>query len=117
MIDKLALLRPTKERLNLFIFLGFLFFGLGIYDLVSNSFLSKNITSFLPGILSYFTPLIFVISFSEKLRVPPFDLFGLMRPSFSKNLIREIDTDGNSFLINLDASPIFITFQLLLLLN
>ena len=62
MIDKLALLRPTKERLNLFIFLGFLFFGLGIYDLVSNSFLSKNITSFLPGILSYFTPLIFILS-------------------------------------------------------
>jgi len=59
MIDKLTFLRPTKERLNLFILFGALFFGIGIYDLISNSFLSKNITSFLPEILSFFTPLIF----------------------------------------------------------
>ena len=59
MIDKLTFLRPTKERLNLFIFTGVLFFGIGIYDLVSNFFLNKNITSFLPEILSFFTPLIF----------------------------------------------------------
>ena len=43
--------------------------------------------------------------------LPPFDLLGFIKPSFSKNLIRDIDIDGKSFFINLDASPIFISFQ------
>ncbi len=59
MIRKLALLTPNRDRLNLYIFVGGLFFSLGIYDVISNSFLNNNITSFLPSILSFFTPLLF----------------------------------------------------------
>ncbi len=59
MISKLALLTPNRDRLNLYIFVGGLFFSLGIYDVISNSFLNNNITSFLPSILSFFTPLVF----------------------------------------------------------
>ena len=40
-------------------FLGALFFAIGIYDLISNSFFGNNITSFLPQFLSFFTPLLF----------------------------------------------------------
>jgi general L-amino acid transport system permease protein len=53
------LLKPNKENLNLFVIFGVLFFGLGIFDFCLNNFYGKNITSFLPGFISFFTPLIF----------------------------------------------------------
>ena len=59
MIEKLIFLKPNKEKLNIYMFLGALFFALGIYDITSNSFFDKNITSFLPIVLSFFTPLLF----------------------------------------------------------
>ena len=53
------LLKPNKENLNLFLVLGALFFSLGIFDFCLNNFYGKNITVFLPGFISFFTPLIF----------------------------------------------------------
>ena len=53
------LLKPNKENLNLFLILGALFFSLGIFDFCLNNFYGKNITAFLPGFISFFTPLIF----------------------------------------------------------
>ena len=58
-MTNINLLKPNKENLNLFIILGTLFFCLGIYDFCLNNFYEKNITSFLPGFISFFTPLIF----------------------------------------------------------
>ena len=52
-------LKPNKENLNLFLVLGALFFSLGIFDFCLNNFYGKNITVFLPGFISFFTPLIF----------------------------------------------------------
>ena len=51
--------RPSSDKLNLFISIGTLFFVLGIIDVILNSFFEINITSVLPGWLSFFTPLIF----------------------------------------------------------
>ena len=51
--------RPSRDKLNLFISIGTLFFVLGIIDVILNSFFEINITSVLPGWLSFFTPLIF----------------------------------------------------------
>ena len=48
------LLKPNKENLNLFLILGTLFFALGIFDFCLNNFYGKNITSFLPGFISFF---------------------------------------------------------------
>ncbi len=59
MIGNLTFFKPTTEKLSLYVSLGALFFVLGIYDLISNSFFNNNITSFLPEFLSFFTPLIF----------------------------------------------------------
>ena len=59
MIGNLTFFKPTREKLSLYVSLGALFFVLGIYDLISNSFFNNNITSFLPEFLSFFTPLIF----------------------------------------------------------
>ena len=56
---RIKLLKPNKENLNLFLVLGVLFFTLGIFDFILNNFYEKNITSFLPGFISFFTPLIF----------------------------------------------------------
>ncbi len=52
-------LTPNKENLVTYILTGFIFFSVGIYDLISNSFFEYNITSFLPAYLSFFTPLFF----------------------------------------------------------
>ena len=59
MIRNIIFLKPNKENLNTYIIFGTLFFILGIYDLISNSFFSNNITSFLPDFFSFFTPLVF----------------------------------------------------------
>ena len=57
-MTSLNLLKPDKKNLNLFLFLGILFFALGMFDFFWNNFYEKNITSFLPGFISFFTPLI-----------------------------------------------------------
>jgi len=51
--------RPSRDKLNLFISIGTLFFVLGIIDVILNSFFEINITSVLPRWLNFFTPLIF----------------------------------------------------------
>ena len=53
------LLKPNKKNLNLFLFIGALFFTLGIVDFCLNNFYEKNITGFLPSFISFLTPLIF----------------------------------------------------------
>ena len=53
------LLKPNKENINLFLVLGTLLFTFGIFDFCLNNFYGKNITAFLPGFISFFTPLIF----------------------------------------------------------
>jgi len=58
-MSKINILKPNINNLNLFLILGGLFFTLGILDFCLNNFLEKNITSFLPGFISFFTPLIF----------------------------------------------------------
>ena len=58
-MNNINLLKPNKENLNLFLLLGSLFFALGIFDFSLNNFYEKNITGFLPGFISFFTPLIF----------------------------------------------------------
>ena len=58
-MESLTFIKPNREKLKLYVIPGVLFFTLGIYDLISNSFFGKNITSFLPGFLSFFTPLLF----------------------------------------------------------
>ena len=58
-MSKVNLLKPNRENINLFLSLGVLFFSLGILDFYLNNFYEKNITGFLPGFISFFTPLIF----------------------------------------------------------
>ena len=59
MMKKLIFLNPSRENLNLFILAGIVFFVLGIFDTVLNSFFETNITSFLPWWLNFLTPLLF----------------------------------------------------------
>ena len=58
-MEKINFLKPNKDNLNIFLILGALFFSLGILDFCLNNFQDKNITFFLPGFISFFTPLIF----------------------------------------------------------
>jgi len=58
---KINILKPDNNNLPLFLALGLLFFALSIIDFSLNNFLGKNITSFLPRYINFFTPLIFGI--------------------------------------------------------
>ena len=49
-----------KNR-NISLILGVLFFSVGIIDFYLNNYFNTNITSFLPRILNFFTPLIFAV--------------------------------------------------------
>jgi len=60
-MTKINLLKPDNKNLLFFITLGTLFFAVGIFDFYLNNFLNINITSFLPRIINFFTPLIFAV--------------------------------------------------------
>ena len=60
-MNKINLLKPDKKNLNIFLLLGLLFFSLGIFDFSLNNFYDKNITSFLPRFINFFTPLFFSV--------------------------------------------------------
>ena len=58
-MSNVSFLKPNKENLNLFLVFGTLFIVLGIFDFCLNNFYERNITGFLPGFISFFTPLFF----------------------------------------------------------
>ena len=62
-MNNVNFLKPNKENLNLYLVLGALFFTLGIVDFCLNNFYKTNITGFLPGYISFFSPLILVFIF------------------------------------------------------
>ena len=51
-------LKPTRDNLSTSLSIGIPLIALSFIDFLSNTFLNSNITSFLPGTLSYFFPLI-----------------------------------------------------------
>ncbi len=82
----ITLLKPDKKNLNSFIAIGGSLILVGFIDIIVNSFLSINITQFLPGKVSYLSPLIL-------------GLLGLylIRIEFSGNkLLDKINTNFNS---------------------
>ena len=59
-LNNLNLLKfKDQKNRNISLILGTLFFFLGIFDFCLNNFLDTNITSFLPRVINFFTPLIF----------------------------------------------------------
>ena len=53
------IIKPNKKNLIRFISFGSFLISIALFDLVTNTFLSWNVTNFLPDTLSYFTPIIF----------------------------------------------------------
>ena len=60
-MKRINLLKPDNNNLPLFLLLGLVFFTFGILDFYLKNFLNVNITSFLPRIINFFTPLIFAV--------------------------------------------------------
>ena len=57
-MNSLNFLKSNKQNFYYFLYLGLFLFSISILDVAINAFLKINITSFLPGILSVFLPLI-----------------------------------------------------------
>ena len=82
----ITLFKPDKKNLNSFMAIGGFLILIGFIDIILNSFFSINITQFLPGKVSYLSPLIL-------------GLFGLylIRIEFSGNkLLDKINSNFNS---------------------
>jgi len=61
-IIKFNLLRTKHQKnRNISLIFGVLFFSVGIIDFYLNNYFNLNITSFLPRIINFFTPLIFTV--------------------------------------------------------
>ena len=57
-MNKLNFLKPNKQNLSTFLYIGSFLFFIAIFDVFLTSFFKMNITSFLPNILSFLLPLI-----------------------------------------------------------
>ena len=57
---KNLLIKPNKENLKNYVTVGALFIFIGLMDILLNTFVKLNFTSFLPTKLSYFAPLFLV---------------------------------------------------------
>tara|TARA_Y100000389_G_scaffold187445_1_gene208851 strand:- start:615 stop:1874 length:1260 start_codon:yes stop_codon:yes gene_type:complete len=57
-MNNFNILKPNKENLNIFLYLGVFFITFSFIDILSNTFFNLNITAFFPIYISYFSPLI-----------------------------------------------------------
>ncbi len=87
---KNILIKPTKENLTSFVLVGSFLIFIGFLDVLANTFLNLNLTSFLPSKLSYFAPLV----------IGTIGLY-FIRIEFSGNkLLDRINTNFNSNNLN-----------------
>ena len=86
MVSKNIFIKPNKENLTSFVTIGGSLVFISFIDVLANTFLNLNFTSFLPSKLSYFAPLI----------IGTIGLY-LIRIEFSGNkLLDRINTNFNS---------------------
>jgi len=57
-MKKLNFLKPNKQNLSTYLYIGSSLFFIAVFDVFLTSFFKTNITSFLPNILSFLLPLI-----------------------------------------------------------
>ncbi len=57
-MNKLNFLKPDRQNLSTFLYIGSFLFFIAVFDVFLTSFFKTNITSFLPNILSFLLPLI-----------------------------------------------------------
>ena len=94
----LNILKPNKENLSTYLMLGLGLLSVGFIDIFSNTFLNLNITSFLPSMISYLSPLVLGV----------FGLY-LIRIEYSGNkILDKINKNLNSSNINAILSLIVI---------
>ena len=95
---KLNLAKPNKENLNTFVAIGSVLIVVGFFDFLANTFLDFNFTGFLPGGLSFFTPVILGVIGLHFIRI-----------EFSGNrLLDKINTNFNSSNFNAFLSLLVI---------
>ena len=57
-MNKLNFLKPDRQNLSTYLYIGSFLFFIAVFDVFLTSFFKTNITSFLPNILSFLLPLI-----------------------------------------------------------
>ena len=80
-MSKINFLRPDKENLNTFLYLGSLLFFVSVLDVFLNSFFNVNITGFLPTLLSFVIPLVIGFIGLHFIRIEPVSYTHLTLPT------------------------------------
>jgi len=92
------LVKPNKENLNTFVTIGSILILVGFFDFLTSTFLDLNFTRFLPGGLSFLTPIILGVIGLHFIRI-----------EFSGNrLLDKINTNFNSSNFNAFLSLLVI---------
>jgi len=92
------LIKPNKENLNTFVTIGSILILVGFFDFLTSTFLDINFTRFLPGGLSFLTPIILGVIGLHFIRI-----------EFSGNrLLDKINTNFNSSNFNAFLSLLVI---------
>jgi len=92
------LVKPNKKNLTTFVAIGSVLILVGFFDFLANTFLDLNFTRFLPGGLSFFTPIILGVIGLHFIRI-----------EFSGNrLLDKINTNFNSSNFNAFLSLLVI---------
>ena len=92
------LVKPNKENLNIFVTIGSILILVGFFDFLTSTFLDLNFTRFLPGGLSFLTPIILGVIGLHLIRI-----------EFSGNrLLDKINTNFNSSNFNAFLSLLVI---------
>ena len=57
-MNKLNFIKPNKKNLQTYLLIGTILISISILDVILKSFFGINLTSFLPGTINFFLPLI-----------------------------------------------------------
>ena len=100
-MNKLNFLSPDKNNLYAYLYSGISLFSISILIVLLNSFFSLDLTSFLPGTISYFLPL---LSF----------LFGGVDASVEVPVIKQLSQSGFTYEGGIKLPPELISLALAL---
>ena len=68
-MNSLNILKPTRTNFQTYLYIGSALIFLSIFDVILRSFFSLNFSTFLPGILNIFLPLIIGLAGLQMIRL------------------------------------------------
>ena len=68
-MDNINILKPTKDNFQTYLYVGSTLIFISIFDVILRSFFNLNFSTFLPGILNLFLPLLVGLAGLQMIRL------------------------------------------------